>query len=146
MKIITLTPLILTSNKALLEAADNDAWCECVAGRIARRPHAPQTGTCLAEQCHRGIREWRKRKANANGSRRFLRLATNAKIFLQPTPIADAIAFIDILLAMSGVEIPASGSEWLLRRSLCLEKKLTGNAIPDAWLAAAVYCMAVNIW
>lgn len=68
----------------------------------------------------------------------FLRLATNAKIFVQPTPIADAIAFIDSLLAVSGVEMPASGSERLMLRSLCLEKKLTGNAIPDAWLAAAV--------
>ena len=68
----------------------------------------------------------------------FLRLATNAKIFVQPTPIADAIAFIDSLLAISGVEMPASASEWLMLRSLCLEKKLTANATPDAWLAAAV--------
>jgi len=68
----------------------------------------------------------------------FLRLTTNAKIFVRPTPIADAIAFIDSLLAVSGVEIASSGSEWLQVRTLCLEKGLRGNDIPDAWLAATV--------
>lgn len=68
----------------------------------------------------------------------FLRLTTNAKIFVRPTPIADALAFVDSLLSISGVEMPQAGSEWRMLRTLCLEKKLSGNAIPDAWLAAAV--------
>jgi uncharacterized protein len=68
----------------------------------------------------------------------FLSLSTNAKIFVQPTPIGEAIAFIDSLLAVAGVEMPSVGSEWLMLRTLCLEKKLSGNAIPDASLAAAV--------
>jgi len=68
----------------------------------------------------------------------FLRLTTNAKIFVRPTPIADAIAFIDSLLAVPGVDIPLSGAEWLTVRTLCLDKGLSGKDIPDAWLAATV--------
>jgi hypothetical protein len=68
----------------------------------------------------------------------FLRLVTNPKIFVQPTPVDEAIAFVDALVAVPGVELPALGTEWPIFRELCLEKQLTANAIPDAWLAAAV--------
>jgi uncharacterized protein len=68
----------------------------------------------------------------------FLRLVTNRKVFKQPTPTADAITFIDAMLALPGVDLAASGSEWPALRALCLEKNLTANAIPDAWIAAAV--------
>lgn len=68
----------------------------------------------------------------------FLRLVTNPKIFNHPTPIASAVDFVDALLAVPGVEIPALGAEWPIFRQLCLTKKLAANAIPDAWLAANV--------
>ena len=68
----------------------------------------------------------------------FLRLVTNPKIFIQPTPIAEAIKFLDSLLAVPGVDIPHLGSEWPLLRQLCMDKKLAANDIPDAWLAAVV--------
>lgn len=68
----------------------------------------------------------------------FLRLVTNSKIFVRPTPIEEALKFLDALFLVPGVEIPSLGSEWPLLRQLCQEKKLTANAIPDAWLAAAV--------
>jgi len=68
----------------------------------------------------------------------FLRLVTNPRIFVQPTPIEDALAFLDALLAMPGIEMPPSGGEWPILRQLCMTKRLTANAIPDAWLAAAV--------
>ena len=68
----------------------------------------------------------------------FLRLVTNAKIFVQPTPVEDAVRFLDALLAVPGVEVPSLGAEWPMLRQLCLDRKLTANAIPDAWLAAAV--------
>ena len=41
-------------------------------------------------------------------------------------------------MALPGAEMVALGAEWLLLRQLCIEKRLTGNALPDAWLAAAV--------
>ncbi len=68
----------------------------------------------------------------------FLRLVTNPRIFVQPTPVADAIGFLDALMTVPGVEIPAVGNEWPLLRNLCLERKLAANDIPDAWLAAVV--------
>lgn len=68
----------------------------------------------------------------------LLRLVTSPKIFIQPTPIADAVAFVDAILAMPGVELAPLGPEWPKLRQLCLEKQLGGNDLPDGWLAAAV--------
>jgi uncharacterized protein len=71
----------------------------------------------------------------------FLRLVTNARVFPDPSPIKEALAFIDALLAVPGVEMPESSREWPTLRRLCLDGKLAGNAIPDAWIAAAVKIM-----
>ena len=68
----------------------------------------------------------------------FLRLVTNSKIFVRPTPVEDAVGFLDALLAVPGVEMPPLGAEWPMLRQLCIEKKLSANDIPDAGLAAAV--------
>jgi uncharacterized protein len=68
----------------------------------------------------------------------FLRLVTNQKIFVHPTPVQHAVEFIDALLATPGIEMPPLSAEWPLLRQLCLEKHLAANDIPDAWLAAAV--------
>lgn len=68
----------------------------------------------------------------------FLRLVTNVRVFPNPSPVKDALAFIDALLAVPGVEMTESGREWPTLRRLCLDGKLVGNAIPDAWIAAAV--------
>ncbi len=68
----------------------------------------------------------------------FVRLVTNPKIFVQPTPVADAIGFVDALIAVPGVEMPSLSAEWPILRQLCMEKKLAANDIPDAWLAASV--------
>ena len=68
----------------------------------------------------------------------FLRLVTSARIFVRPTPTADAVAFVDALLAFPGVELASLGPEWPRLRQLCLDKQLVGNDLPDAWLAAAV--------
>ncbi|MGH8237623.1 MAG: TA system VapC family ribonuclease toxin [Steroidobacteraceae bacterium] len=71
----------------------------------------------------------------------FLRLVTNARVFPNPSPTKEALAFLDVLLAVPGVEMPESGREWPTLRRLCLDGKLAGNAIPDAWIAAAVKVM-----
>ena len=67
-----------------------------------------------------------------------LRLVTSPKIFQMPTPIADAVGFIDAILAMPGVQLATLGPEWPKLRQLCLDKHLGGNDLPDAWLSAAV--------
>lgn len=68
----------------------------------------------------------------------FIRLVTHPKIFNRPTPIGEAVGFVDALLAIPGVEIPGIGAEWPQLRQMCLDKRLVANAVPDAWLAAAV--------
>jgi predicted nucleic acid-binding protein len=68
----------------------------------------------------------------------FLRLVTNPKIFVYPTPIAEALRFIDALIAAPGVTQAHLGEEWPVLHKLCQDHALTGNDIPDAWLAAAV--------
>lgn len=67
----------------------------------------------------------------------FLRLVTHRKIFVNPTPISNALNFIDALLSAPGVDYPALGPEWPTLRALCVNKALTANDVPDAWLAAA---------
>lgn len=68
----------------------------------------------------------------------FLRLVTSPKIFLLATPVEDAVAFIDALMASPGVHLAPLGPEWAKLRQLCLDKRLGGNDLPDAWLSAAV--------
>lgn len=76
----------------------------------------------------------------------FLRLVTNAKIFIHPTPIESAVEFLDALFAVPGVETPYLGAEWPIMRQLCVEKKLAANDIPDAWLAAAVIQLGEHLF
>jgi hypothetical protein len=68
----------------------------------------------------------------------FLRLATSPKVFQRATPVEDAVAFVDALLACPGVQLASLGPEWSKLRQLCLDKRLSGNDVPDAWLSAAV--------
>jgi toxin-antitoxin system PIN domain toxin len=68
----------------------------------------------------------------------FLRLVTSPKIFHLPTPIEDAVAFIDALIASPGARVAPLGPEWVKLRQLCLDRNLSGNDLPDAWLSAAV--------
>jgi hypothetical protein len=48
------------------------------------------------------------------------------------------VAFIDALMAAPGVQLAGLGPEWAKLRQLCLDKRLSANDVPDAWLAAAV--------
>lgn len=67
-----------------------------------------------------------------------LRLVTSPRIFVQSTPMADAVAFIDAVMAAPGVQLASVGPEWPKLRMLCLDKQLAGKDLPDVWLAAAV--------
>jgi predicted nucleic acid-binding protein len=68
----------------------------------------------------------------------FLRLVTSPKIFKNPTPIEEAVDFVEALLMVPGVQLAQLGPEWKRLRTLCVDKRLSGNDIPDAWLAAAI--------
>jgi toxin-antitoxin system PIN domain toxin len=98
---------------------------------------------------HHGIaRRWLEKAAAATSSgstlilmpmviASFLRLVSSPKIFQEPTPVEDAVAFVDALLAAQGIHIAPLGPEWPRLRQLCIDRQLKGNAVPDAWLAAA---------
>jgi len=75
----------------------------------------------------------------------FLRLVTHPKIFVQPTPMTAALGFIDALLAAPGVTQAALAAEWPVFRTLCADKILAANSIPDAWLAAAVIAQGEHL-
>jgi toxin-antitoxin system PIN domain toxin len=75
----------------------------------------------------------------------LLRLVTHPRIFIQPTPMSEALRFVDALLTASGVEQPKLGAEWPVFRELCAAKALVANAVPDAWLAAAVVHQGENL-
>ena len=68
----------------------------------------------------------------------FLRLVTHPKVFGSPTPTAQALAFVDVLLVSPGVSMLPAGDEWSHLRRLCVEGQLTANDLPDAWIAASV--------
>lgn len=67
----------------------------------------------------------------------FLRLATHPRVFVEPTPMAAALSFLDGLLREPGVEMPQLGPEWPESERLCDAYALTGNDVADAWTAAA---------
>ena len=68
----------------------------------------------------------------------FLRVVTNHRVFIDPDPAQDAIAFLDALLETPGAEVCLSGNEWPVLRNKLMEGNLEGNLVTDAWIAAVV--------
>ena len=108
-----------------------------IAASRSDHPHHKAAYTCM-EKAIAACAEGSSVKLMPMVVASFLRLVTNSKIFVRPTPVEVAVGFLDALLAVPGVEMPPLGTEWPMLRQLCIEKKLAANDIPDAWLAAAV--------
>jgi predicted nucleic acid-binding protein len=68
----------------------------------------------------------------------YLRLVTHRKVFADPTPMPNAIAYVDALLERPGVAMLTMQDEWSALKKLCLELDLSDNQVPDAWIAACV--------
>jgi toxin-antitoxin system PIN domain toxin len=66
-----------------------------------------------------------------------LRVITHPKVFKKPTPISQALEFIEDFRAREEVRIlaPSSG-HWDIFTRLCRQGDATGNLIPDAFHAA----------
>lgn len=108
-----------------------------VAASRSDHPHHKVAYACLADAVAACV-DGASLKLMPMVAASYLRLVTNLKIFLQPTPIEIAVGFLDALLAVQGVEMPPVGAEWPIVRQLCIERKLSANGIPDVWLAAVV--------
>ncbi len=67
----------------------------------------------------------------------FLRLVTHPRVFAVPATVDEATGFLDALLGHPGIDLGELGAEWPAFVRLCSNLGLTGNAVPDAWIAAA---------
>lgn len=67
----------------------------------------------------------------------FVRIVTNRRIFLDPAPVAVAMAFIDELMTSPAARRVEPGPRhWQMFSDLCRTSAVTGDLVPDAWLAA----------
>ncbi len=67
----------------------------------------------------------------------FLRVVTHPKIFKTPTPLAEALSFLDDLRSRSVVDIVRpGGTHWRIFVGLCQSADARGNLVPDAFHAA----------
>lgn len=67
----------------------------------------------------------------------FLRVVTHRRVFKTPTPLGDAIEFVEVLRSSTqAVNIEPGLRHWEIFTELCLKSRSRGNLIPDAYLAA----------
>ena len=67
----------------------------------------------------------------------FVRIVTHPRVFVDPTPPAEAIAFCEALRSQPNATILAPGPRhWTIFARLCAEVGARGNLVPDAYLAA----------
>jgi len=52
-------------------------------------------------------------------------------------PVKNAQVFLRTVLETADVTMPMLSKEWPLFEKLCTQHEFSGNAIPDAWIAAA---------
>lgn len=74
----------------------------------------------------------------------FLRVVTSIRTS-PVTSVAQAMTFLEFILGAPGVWMPEVGPEWSLFKALCLDRKLHGGIISDAWIAAAVRTHGLNL-
>jgi toxin-antitoxin system PIN domain toxin len=67
----------------------------------------------------------------------FVRIVTHPRIFDPPTPLEDALAFVEGLRGRPNcVPVAPGPRHWELFTSLCRRVGAKGNVVPDAYLAA----------
>ena len=67
----------------------------------------------------------------------FLRVVTHRRVFNPPTPLTDALRFVEALRSMPNCVLMAPGPRhWTIFTRLCRDSDAQGNLIPDAYLAA----------
>jgi toxin-antitoxin system PIN domain toxin len=67
----------------------------------------------------------------------FLRIVTHPAVFDPPSPLGDALAFIEELRNQPNCVVIATGARhWQIFADLCRVSGVRGNLVPDAYLAA----------
>jgi uncharacterized protein len=67
----------------------------------------------------------------------FHRIVTDPRIFIDPTPLAEALGFAQIVRSSpSAVTLSPGPRHWSIFANLCERGEARGNLIPDAFFAA----------
>ena len=67
----------------------------------------------------------------------LVRIVTNRRIHVNPSPIDEALAFCDNLLNQSHCQAVAPGERhWSIFRQICIDTRIAGPLVTDAWYAA----------
>jgi toxin-antitoxin system PIN domain toxin len=67
----------------------------------------------------------------------LVRIVSHPRIFRPPSPIADALGFVEDLFAQpTAVRLGPGARHWGIFARLCRESGARGNLVPDAYLAA----------
>lgn len=67
----------------------------------------------------------------------FMRIVTHPRVFHEPDDVEAALEFAESLLALPhAVSVRPGARHWSIFASLCRTTRPTGNAVPDAYLAA----------
>lgn len=67
----------------------------------------------------------------------FIRVVTHPKVFVRPSPLADALAFAAQLREPpNAVPVSPGARHWDIFQRLCTASAVRGNLVPDAHLAA----------
>ena len=76
----------------------------------------------------------------------FLRIVTNRRVFVAPTPLAEAVAHVETMLdapAAVAPDLPGAGVRTLLAQ--CRAGAASGDLVPDAYLAAVATVLGAEL-
>ena len=66
-----------------------------------------------------------------------VRVATHPRVFKQPSALAEALRFAELLMGqVNCVVIQPGDTHWGIFTRLCRDADARGNLVPDAWFAA----------
>jgi len=66
-----------------------------------------------------------------------VRIASNPRVYANPSPVSDIFEFCDSLLGMPNCQVVEPGkSHWGIFRRLCLKTGTRGPTVTDVWYAA----------
>ena len=94
---------------------------------------------------HSRVREWLEQQLGGSQPfgvselvlSSFVRIVTNRRVYLEPTPIAAALEFCAIILtAPATVPLRPGARHWEIFADLCRTAGARANIVPDAYLAA----------
>ena len=94
---------------------------------------------------HRRCRKWLE--DTVHGDARFgvspqvlssvIRITTHKRIFVRPSPLAEAVEFSEALIELPHSEVvQPEERHWAIFVRLCREVDARGTLVPDAWFAA----------